>query len=68
MVLRLELKEGADKRPSSGTVLVNPCTWDEALPHPEEEKIVCIVVGNSNLNWSVHEGSKFRFAPCLFWR
>ena len=61
MVLKLQL----DK---DGNVAARPSDWTEALPHPDETEFICIVAGNSNLAWALHDGRQDGFAPRLFWR
>jgi hypothetical protein len=52
----------------NGKVTSTPCEWKEAVPHPNEPKIICVIIGNSNFKWGILRGKNEDFVPTVFWR
>jgi len=48
---------------------VRDASWPSSLPEEDEEQLLSIVCGNSNLHWAIHHGPReAELAPSLFWR
>lgn len=51
-----------------GKVVSTLSEWKTAVPHPEEPKILCVVIGNSSYSWSMLQSKNDDFVATLFWR